>query len=55
LAQRGFGVGVESDVVGFGIYSNAIAATTFAIVVKLNELYPGGTAYRLQGDFSYIV
>jgi hypothetical protein len=55
LAQRGFGVGVESDTIGFGIYANAIAATTFAFVQTFTGTYPGGTAYRLQGDFSYIV
>jgi len=55
LAQRGFGVGVESDVVGFGTYANAIAASTFALITTLTETYPGGTAYRLQGNFSYIV
>jgi hypothetical protein len=55
LAQRGFGVGVESDAVGFPIYANAIAGTTFAIVERLTQLYPGGTGYRLQGNFTYIV
>lgn len=55
LAQRGFGIGVESDVVGFGIYSNGIAATTSTYLETLAGTYPGGTAYRLQGDFSYIV
>ena len=55
LAQRGFGLGVESDVIGFAIYANAIAATTYALVTKIDGTYPGGTAYRLQGNFSYIV
>ena len=55
LAQRGFGVGVESDAVGFGIYANAIEATTFALVQTFTGTYPGGTGYRLQGNFSYIV
>lgn len=55
LAQRGFGLGVESDVIGFAIYANAIAATTYALVTKIDGTYPGGTTYRLQGNFSYIV
>jgi hypothetical protein len=55
LAQRGFGVGVESDVVGFPIYANAIALTTFAFVETFTQAYPGGNAYRLQGNITYNV
>jgi len=53
---RAFGVGAETDVVGFGILSNGIASTTYAYLTKYDgALYPGGTSYRLQGSFTYSV
>jgi len=53
---RAFGVGVESDAVGFGILSNGIASTTYAYLTKYDgTTYPGGTSYRLQGSFTYSV
>ena len=55
LSVRGFGSGVESDVVGFNTITNGIASTTFALITKADNTYPGGTSYRLQGDCTYIV
>ena len=55
LLVRGFGAGVESDIVGFNTITNGIEATTFAVVTQTNNTYPGGTTYRLQGDLNYIV
>lgn len=55
LSKRGFGVGVEADVVGTLNLNNGIAATTYTLVTTTVGLYPGGTGYHLLGDFSYIV
>lgn len=54
-AQRGFGVGQETDVVGFPIHIQTIAGTDATYIGKYDTTYPGGTSYRLMGDFTYIV
>jgi hypothetical protein len=50
---RSMGVGVESDSVGYNIISNAIGATSFAVLTKFDGTYPGATSHRLQGSFVY--
>lgn len=53
--NRPYGVGIETDVVGFNIISQGIVSTNYAILTNFAGSYPGGTAYRLQGNFTYIV
>ncbi|CAB4123388.1 hypothetical protein UFOVP40_37 [uncultured Caudovirales phage] len=55
LAKRGFGVGAETDVVGFNILSNGIALTNYTYISKLDGTYPGGNSYHLLGSFTYNV
>jgi hypothetical protein len=50
---RAFGVGLETDVVGFLFNSQAIAATDYFILTKYDGTYPAADSYRLQGSFSY--
>ena len=52
-SYRGFGVGRETDVVGFLFGSQAIGGTDYFILNKYDGTYPAGTSYRLQGSFSY--
>lgn len=54
-SQRGFGTGMETDVLGFNTMSQTIAATDATYIGKTDATYPGGTSYRLMGNFTYIV
>lgn len=53
-ANRSYGIGYETDVVGFLNSSQGIVGTDYANLDKVSGGYPGGTSYRLQGNFSYI-
>lgn len=53
--NRPYGVGNETDAVGFNIISQGIVGTDYALVLTFAGLYPGGSGYRLQGDFTYTV
>jgi hypothetical protein len=53
--NRPYGVGMETDAVGFNIISQGIVSTDYALLTNFAGLYPGGTGYRLQGNFTYIV
>jgi hypothetical protein len=53
--NRPYGVGAETDAVGFNITSQGIVSTDYAILTNFAGLYPGGTGYRLQGNFTYTV
>ena len=53
--NRPYGVGAETDAVGFGITSQGIVTTDYALLTNFAGLYPGGTGYRLQGNFTYTV
>jgi hypothetical protein len=54
-SQRGFGTGMETDVLGFNTMSQTIAATDATYIGKTDATYPGGTSFRLMGNFTYIV
>jgi len=54
-SQRGFGAGQETDVLGFNTLCQTIASTDATFIGKTDTTYPGGTAYRLMGNFSFIV
>jgi hypothetical protein len=52
---RGYGVGSETDAVGFSITSQVIGSTDYFFLAKFDGTYPGGNGYRLQGSFTYKV
>lgn len=54
-SNRPYGVGMETDAVGFNITTQGIVATTYALASQFAGTYPGGSGYRLQGNFTYIV
>mgnify|MGYP003335125223 FL=1 len=53
--NRPYGVGNETDSVGFNVISQGIVTTDYALVLKFDGTYPGGSGYRLQGSFTYTV
>jgi len=52
---RGYGTGSETDAVGFFIVSQVIGSTDYFFIEKLDNTFPGGNGYRLQGSFIYKV
>jgi hypothetical protein len=54
-SQRGFGAGMETDVLGFNTICQTIASTDATYIGKTDTTYPGGTSFRLMGNFTFIV
>ena len=56
MLKRGFGSGIEADVVGFGLLNDGIAGTTYLYISKYDgTTYPGGNSYHLIGCITYVV
>ena len=54
-SQRGFGAGQETDVIGFNTICQTVASTDATYIGKTDTTYPGGTSYRLMGNFTFVV
>jgi hypothetical protein len=52
-ANRFFGGGQETDVVGSILNIQSIASTSVAVIAGVGGVYPGGTNYRLQLSLTY--
>lgn len=51
--NRAYGVGQETDAVGLNTVSQAIVGTDYSNITTFAGTYPGGSGYRLQGNFTY--